>query len=845
MKPLIFSIVAMTTAPVIADPQLTSWFTANSGKYARIYPTSSAQTSQTTSTTWSRGSGTQTYPAYAGVHEINYSANYIYVRTTGLASHVMGPWYLDAAKSSLFPNYPSNTAVVYKIPRTSTLGTPPATKTLTGNGAIGYFVNGVAFFDNRDAFSYKNSSATDATPTNGLTGDGIWNRNAYANELVTFDAALAHQAGNQYHYHVNPIALRYQMNDHVTYNSAANTYAEATSAAAHSPILAWAADGYPVYGPYGYSDPTNASSAVRRIVSGYVARNGSYGTTNLSVTGRTTLPAWAATAQSRSATLTSTQYGPGVNTTYPLGHYIEDYDHLGDHGYTQTTGATVRDFDLDKYNGRFCVTPEFPNGTYAYFSTLDASNAPAFPYNIGRQFYGNVTGGTSNTTAMNADTPLTRQFLGGANTAIAINTPTVSGTSVTITWSATEGGTYTVDASPNQSTWTSKATGISVTNATTGTSTYTAVGTSGTEYGRVTRTALATYDTNGTTTATVSQTATASYVIPAPAMTVTAAANLTASGPAGGPFSPSSTTYTVTNSGTGTLTWGVSKNVAWLDLSATGGTLGAGANTTVTVSLNNTANTLGSGAFSDTLTFTNSSNGNGTTTRPVNLSVLSTNANLAALTLGGGTLSPAFSSIVATYTATVSNSTSTITVTPTSQDAGASITVNGAAVVSGTASGALALVVGDNVLSIVVTPQSGPPASTYTVTVTRQSTLQGWRQTWYGTAGSSGDAADLADPYHTGYSNLAVFAFFGPGQNPATAGSLQLPQPMLSGGYFIYQFTQPAGVSGVTYGAQWSATIQPNDWHTITDTGSGSQHVFSIPAAASGQTFMRLQVSSP
>ena len=103
----------------------------------------------------------------------------------------------------------------------------------------------------------------------GLTGDGVWNRDGWFNEGVTFDAALAHQAGKVYHYHAHPIALRYQLGDHVTYDSTANTYAESPAAVSqHSPIIAWAADGFPVYGPYGYSDPTNAASTVRRITGG-------------------------------------------------------------------------------------------------------------------------------------------------------------------------------------------------------------------------------------------------------------------------------------------------------------------------------------------------------------------------------------------------------------------------------------------------------------------------------------------------------------------------------------------------------------------------------------------------
>lgn len=471
-----------------ADPQLSSWYTARSARYARIYKTSADETSQTASTTWSRGSGTQTLPTYSGVSEILYSSSWIYIRTTGLGSHLMGPWYLDSAKSQLFPNYPSNTATIYRIPRSPVV---PSTKTLTGGGAIGYFVNGVAFFDNRDTFSYVNSSGTDATPVNHLgQGDGIWNRDAYPNELVTFDAALAHQAGNQYHYHVQPIALRYQLGDHVDYNTTTNRYAEsANSVTQHSPIIAWAADGYPVYGPYGYSSPNDSTSGVRRMVSGYVQRNGQNGTTNLATTGRHTLPAWAAAAQNRSVTLTSSQYGPTVSTTYPLGHYLEDNDYLGDLGKTQGS-----DFDLDKYNGRTCVTPEFPGGTYAYFTAVNADGSPAFPYNIGRWFYGSPTGGTVSSISES----VTTFFHGGPNkTETATSLTTDSGTgNTTFTWSALEGGTYRIDRSFDLSSW-SQLTTKTATNDSASVTDAAATLSNPAAFYRTTRTALASFDSNG------------------------------------------------------------------------------------------------------------------------------------------------------------------------------------------------------------------------------------------------------------------------------------------------------------------------------------------------------------
>ena len=105
-------------------------------------------------------------------------------------------------------------------------------------------------------------------------------------------------------------ALRYQLGDHVDYNPVTNRYTEsAAPVTKHSPILGWAADGIPVYGPYGYASLLNPASGVRRMVSGFVLRNGSFGTTNLATTGRTTLPAWA----SRIQTVTF-RNGPAVST---------------------------------------------------------------------------------------------------------------------------------------------------------------------------------------------------------------------------------------------------------------------------------------------------------------------------------------------------------------------------------------------------------------------------------------------------------------------------------------------------------------------------------------------------
>lgn len=84
---------------------------------------------------------------------------------------------------------------------------------------------------------------------------------------------------------------------------------------------------------------------------------------------------------------------------------------------------------------------------------------------------------------------------------------------------------------------------------------------------------------------------------------------LAASGVIGGPFSPASGSYTLTNNSGTAFTWSAAATQSWLTLSSTGGTLGAGASTTITATINATANSLGAGVYSDTVTITNVTSG--------------------------------------------------------------------------------------------------------------------------------------------------------------------------------------------------------------------------------------------
>lgn len=106
---------------------------------------------------------------------------------------------------------------------------------------------------------------------------------------------------------------------------------------------------------------------------------------------------------------------------------------------------------------------------------------------------------------------------------------------------------------------------------------------------------------------------------------VTPAEGFTSSGAPGGPFAPLSKQYIVSNPGNSSINWAVTHSplATWLDMPQTSGTLAAGATTTLTFTINSNAAGLVAGVYSDTINFTNTTNGVGSTTRPVSLTVAS------------------------------------------------------------------------------------------------------------------------------------------------------------------------------------------------------------------------------
>src|SRR2546421_10828971 len=145
------TLAATASITLAANPRANSWLTTYSGNYARVYTNDAMKASGTTLTTWGNSQLMQSLPAYCGVQQVLTSSNYVYVRTTGFGSHVMGPWYNSAAHTLLFVNMPVNQKLIYRCPLTPII---PATHTFTQLGEIGMMVDGVRLFDANDAFSY-------------------------------------------------------------------------------------------------------------------------------------------------------------------------------------------------------------------------------------------------------------------------------------------------------------------------------------------------------------------------------------------------------------------------------------------------------------------------------------------------------------------------------------------------------------------------------------------------------------------------------------------------------------------------------------------------------------------
>lgn len=288
----------------------------------------------------------------ANVKGVFYSATAVYIKANGIPAYITGP-FMDGN-----PNLAGSQNAIFKFPLNPVKNTGTLSPTTGGN--IGVFINGVALFDYRDGASWQNATSTLKGGPYGGMGDGIWNRDAVVGERLGFDCSKGHPAGTNYHHHQNPSAFKLDIN---VISTICNLYDAdglyVIDSSKHSPLIGYAYDGFPIYGAYAYKN-TNGTGGIVRMKSSYSLR---------SITKRNT-----------NVDGVSVTAGPDVSATYPLGYFKEDYQ------YNQTS-ANTPDY-LDEHNGRFCVTPEYPDGIYCYFATVDESWNSAYPYVVGPTFYG-------------------------------------------------------------------------------------------------------------------------------------------------------------------------------------------------------------------------------------------------------------------------------------------------------------------------------------------------------------------------------------------------------------------------------------------------------------------------
>lgn len=187
----------------------------------------------------------------------------------------------------------------------------------TTNYVFGIGLNGVKY-DPNSAVNFEYTDGGGETQTNY-----DWHYSAYNNFNVV--------QNNENHAHLNPFGEYHYHGVPTDYFMNSNYYGmDGTS---HSPIVGYAADGFPIYYKYVFAN-VNGTGGITSLGSGYSLKSG------------------------------SREVADDIPQGTYNGDYVEDY---------QYSDAST---DLDECNGRYAVTPDFPSGTYYYVIT---DNFPYIP----------------------------------------------------------------------------------------------------------------------------------------------------------------------------------------------------------------------------------------------------------------------------------------------------------------------------------------------------------------------------------------------------------------------------------------------------------------------------------
>lgn len=229
-------------------------------------------------------------------------------------------------------------------------------------GSMGIFANGV--------LASSPSAGDHSLPnTNEFPPIGFNYNASHLGQVYGTDQAGGHpERDGSYHYH-NGSFLYNAWDTAKLYGT--NSYYNLTNfnsdkfrhADGHSKIIGYCFDGYPIYGPYGYTIATDINTPIIQMTSSYkVFPNDDH--------------------RPRDCRYDKTVEIPNLGTiTLDAGSFIQDFEFKDGRG------------TLDRYNGRHTVTPDFPEGTYAYFLTFEkatvdvgiSSSKPAYPYIFGSE----------------------------------------------------------------------------------------------------------------------------------------------------------------------------------------------------------------------------------------------------------------------------------------------------------------------------------------------------------------------------------------------------------------------------------------------------------------------------
>lgn len=218
--------------------------------------------------------------------EILIQGDYRYIRSDGIPNHQTGQF-----PNQNNPNTISAQNYVFKVPvnpRYSGSATP------MHGYLFGVALNGIPF-DPGTAEFWNNdpSSGWNYEALGGFTNLGLDMNNAHV------------QPSGAYHYHGIPMGI-------------------AGYGTSGPQLIGYAADGFPIYGEMGYSDPDELGSPIKVLKSSYMLKGG------------------------------NRNGGPGG--AYD-GRFVQDYTYVKGQG------------DLDQCNGRFGKLPDYPEGTYYYVLT--------------------------------------------------------------------------------------------------------------------------------------------------------------------------------------------------------------------------------------------------------------------------------------------------------------------------------------------------------------------------------------------------------------------------------------------------------------------------------------------